>query len=298
MNKTIKLTNNILSIEVAEHGAELVSLRKEGREHLWSGDPAFWNRHAPILFPAVGKPFNNELHIGGKAYPMKQHGFARDSEFQVESGELEVGSAEARLVMADADCADVYPYRFAIKAEYRLVGSSVAIAWTVRNLDDKEMHFQIGAHPGFMLPGYDPSDEVHGIIRYYDKAGQPVSPTIVSALDDGNRIPLATPVHITAEMPVTADTFAHDALIFEQGQVATAELCDKQGRPVLRVSCPQAEAFGVWAPHKEGCPFVCLEPWCGICDTKGFTGDISRRTYSHRLAPGEEYRFIYTIDIL
>ena len=75
-----------LTIEVSEHGAELTSLRKEGWEYLWNGDAAYWNRHSPVLFPVVGKPYNNELHVDGKTYPMKRHGYARDSEFeQVES---------------------------------------------------------------------------------------------------------------------------------------------------------------------------------------------------------------------
>lgn len=286
----MKLTNNILSIEVAEHGAELISLKKDGCEYMWSGDAAYWNRHAPILFPAVGKPYNNEIHINGKVYPMKQHGFARDREFTT--------LGDGRLRMIPFNHSEQYPYMFDLVAEYRLVGCSVEITWTVTNLDDKEMHFQIGAHPGFMLPDYDVTDEVHGFVCYYGKDGQPVNPTIISALEDGNRVPLASTNRIPAEMPVTADTFAHDALIFEEGQVAVAELLDKQGHPVLSVRCPQAEAFGIWAPHKKGCPFVCLEPWCGICDEKGYTGDIFKRTYSHHLAPGEEYRFTYTITIL
>jgi galactose mutarotase-like enzyme len=286
----MKLTNNILSIEVAEHGAELISLKKDDREYMWSGDLAFWNRHAPILFPAVGKPFENTIRIDSKTYPMKQHGFARDSEYET--------CGDGRLRMVNVDRTEQYPYRFSLEAEYRLDGSRVEITWTVTNRDRRDMHFQIGAHPGFMLPNYDAADKVHGYVRYYDKDGVSVSPVITSALDDGNRIPLPTPRSIPANMPLEADTFAHDALIFEDAQVATAELCDKQGRPVLSVSCPQAEAFGIWAPHKEGCPFVCLEPWCGICDAKGFAGDISQRTYSHRLAPQEHYRFTYTIHIL
>ena len=286
----MKLTNGIITIEVAEHGAELISLQKDGREYMWSGDAAYWNRHAPILFPVVGKPYNNEIHINGKVYSMKQHGFARDREF--------TALGDGRLRMIPVGRSEQYPYMFDLVAEYRLVGCSVEITWMVTNLDDKEVHFQIGAHPGFMLSDYDVADEVHGFIRYYDSEGQPINPTIISALEDGNRVPLATPKCIPAEMPVTADTFAHDALIFEEGQVAVAEMLDKQGHPVLSVSCPQAEAFGIWAPHKSGCPFVCLEPWCGICDTKDYTGDISKRTYSHRLAPDEEYRFSYTINIL
>ena len=82
IDKAMILSNEILTIEVAPHGAEPVSLIKDGREYMWSGDPAFWNRHAPILFPAVGKPYNNVIRIGGQVYPMKQHGFARDCEFE------------------------------------------------------------------------------------------------------------------------------------------------------------------------------------------------------------------------
>lgn len=285
----MKLSNDIITIEVAEHGAELVSLKKEGREYLWSGDPAYWNRHSPILFPAVGKPYNNELHVDGNAYPMKQHGYARDSEFEV------IG--EGLLRMIDNDLSARYPYRLGIEVCYQLKGSAVEVIWTVENLDEKDTWFQIGAHPGFMLAEYNASDAIHGYIRYYERKGNLVSPVIVDGLEEGNRVPLAEPRRIPAEMPIEADTFAHDALMFEGGQVTKAVLCDKEGREVLGVDCQQAEAYGIWASHKEGCPFVCLEPWCGICDTKGFIGDISTRQYIHRLLPNEKYTFTYTIEV-
>ncbi len=294
----MKLSNDIITIEVAAHGAELVSLRKEGCEYLWSGDPAYWNRHAPILFPAVGKPYNNELHVDGKAYPMKQHGYARDSEFEcVNAGMCECGSVGTmRLIQSSNDAIRQYHYRLGLEVCYRLSGSAVEVIWTVENLDERDAYFQIGAHPGFLLPDYHAEAATHGFIRYYDREGNPVGPVMVSALDDGNRVPRPI-VNIADCMPITADTFAHDALMFEGGQVIKAVLCDKEGREVLGVDCPQAEAYGIWAPHKEGCPFVCLEPWCGICDTKGFTGDISTRQYIHRLAPEETYTFTYTIEI-
>ena len=286
----MKLSNGNISIEVAGHGAELSSLVRDGREYMWSGDPQFWGRRAPILFPAVGRPCGDEIRIGGKAFTMKQHGFARDCEFE------EVG--EGLMRMAGEGRPDIYPYRYSLEVQYTLDGDSVEVAWTIENLDSCEMYAQIGAHPGFMLPDYDPSDAVHGYVRYYDKEGNPISPVIVSGLDGGNRVPLAEPVRVPAEMPVTGNSFARDALIFEGGQVATAVLCDKQGRPVLGVECPQAEAYGIWAPHKPGCPFVCLEPWCGICDRKGYDGDISGRDLIHRIAPGSKYTFVYTIKIL
>lgn len=284
------LNNTLLTIEVAEHGAEMVSLRKNGRERLWTADAQYWNRHAPILFPAVGKPYNNEIHAGGKAYVLKQHGFARDSMFEV------VG--EGRLRMKESALGMDYPYRLGLEVCYGLDGNEVLVEWTVRNLDEGEAFFQIGAHPGFLLPDYDAADEVHGYIRYYDRAGKEVSPVVVNGLDDGNREALSEWLHVESPMPLTGNTFGHDALMFEGGQVATAELWDKHlTAPVLSVSCQQAEAYGVWAPHKEGCPFVCLEPWCGICDSKGFDGDISQRQYIHRLLPGGKYSFAYSIRV-
>ena len=282
----MKLSNNVIAIEVAPHGAELVSLTKGGREYMWCGDAKYWNRHAPILFPAVGKPFNNEIHIDGQAFTMKQHGFARDCEFE------EVGEGRLRMQPFRPEN---YPYRFGLEAQYKLEGNRVDITWTIENQDTRDLFAQIGAHPAFQMPGYDPADAVHGYVRYYDAAGQPVSPVLVSDLSDGNRVPLPVPVRVPAEMPVTGETFAHDALIIEEGQVASTELLDKQGTPVLRVDCPQAEAYGIWAPYKPGCPFVCLEPWCGLCDKQGFTGDISERTYIHRITPGGKYSFTYSI---
>ena len=268
----------------------MVSLKKDGREYIWTGDSVYWNRHAPILFPAVGKPYNNELRVDGRVYPMKQHGFARDSEFEV------VG--DGRLRMKESDLSAGYPFRLGLEVCYHLKGTAVEVVWTVENLDNHDAYFQIGAHPGFLLPNYNAEDELHGYLRYFDREGNLINPVIVNGLENGNRVPLADwGISVPSEMPIEADTFAHDALMFEGGQVTKAILCDKEGNMVLSVDCPQAEAYGIWAPLKLGCPFVCLEPWCGICDTKGFTGDISERQYIHHLASKETYTFTYTIEL-
>ena len=285
----MKLSNGIITVEVAPHGAELVSLVKGRREYMWCGDAKYWNRHAPILFPAVGKPFNNEIRIDGQVFAMKQHGFARDCEFE------EVGEGRLRM---KAFLPDNYPYRFDLEAEYKLEGSRVDITWTVENRDTRDLYAQFGAHPAFQLPDYDPDDAVHGYVRYFEHEGRPVRPVVVSDLEDGCRVPRPEPVHLPAEMPVTNESFAHDAWIIEEMQVTATELCDKQGKPFLRVDCPQAEAYGIWAPYKPGCPFVCLEPWCGLCDKKGYTGDISGRTYVHRVDPGGKYSFTYSVEVL
>lgn len=285
----MRLTNNIIAIGVSEHGAEMTSLTKGGREYLWNGDERFWNRRAPILFPVVGKPYNNELHVNAQTYPMKQHGFARDSDFD------DLGNGHLR--MKESSLSMSYPYRLGLEVCYELKNSMVKACWTINNLDDHDAYFQIGAHPGFLLPDFKPEHAINGYVRFFNKEGQGVDAVVVSDLVDGNRVQKHPQLVLPHETPIMVDTFANDALIIEQAQVTSVVLCDRHDKPVLKVDCPQAEAYGIWAPHKEGCPFVCLEPWCGICDTKDFSGDISTRQYIHRLSSCETYTFVYTIEI-
>ena len=280
-----------LSITVSAHGAEITGIRRAEKDYLWNADKRFWGRVAPILFPAVGRPAEDTIHIGGKALTMRQHGFARDVEFTREGNVWRYRQTEPR---------DNYPYRFTLEVEYIVEGETVSCRWTVRNDDTAPMYFQIGAHPAFLLPDFRESDAVHGYLRCYDQAGNAFVPKMRSTLEDGLRIPIApTPVPTDEDglIVLTDTTWEHDAFLIEDGAVSAAALLDKNKREVLRVVCPQAEAFGLWAPFKPGCPFVCLEPWCGIADPAGFTGELSARECIHALAPGEDFLFRYDIVI-
>ena len=82
----VVLENEALKVTINSFGAELASIRgkETDTEYLWNADAKFWKRSAPVLFPFVGSLKNKEYHYEGKAYPMGQHGFARDMEFAVD----------------------------------------------------------------------------------------------------------------------------------------------------------------------------------------------------------------------
>ena len=85
------LKNDVLTVEVSEHGAELHSIRKGATEYLWQADPKFWARHSPVLFPIVGSVWDKLYRVDGKVYELGQHGFARDMDFvKVEGNDTEV----------------------------------------------------------------------------------------------------------------------------------------------------------------------------------------------------------------
>ena len=300
----------IQQIQVSTHGAELQSIVADGREYLWQGDSTFWARRSPILFPIVGRLANDTLRIGGREYTMKQHGFARDAEFaplQLSASFSYLGGwsiipSDEPIFMGMVNDEPIanYPYDFDLKVRYVIFEKTLEVNWDVKNLGDKTMYFQIGAHPAFLLPDYDTEDNLHGFIRFYDKNGKTISPLLHNHLDGGLRCPYDKPLALDNDEGLLAlndTTFANDALLIEGSQVASAALLNKYGREVLRVSCPQAEAFGIWAPNKPGCPFVCIEPWCGIADNAEFKGEISERDCIHSLALNETYEFTYLITI-
>ena len=72
-------------MQISDHGAELSSIydKAADREAVWTGDPAFWNRHAPVLFPFVGKVNGGFYTHKGVKYPMVSTASARDNEFGV-----------------------------------------------------------------------------------------------------------------------------------------------------------------------------------------------------------------------
>ncbi len=285
------LDNGILHVEISEKGAEIESMSKYGVQYLWNADANYWNRHAPILFPIVGRLREDKYRWGAREYTMKQHGFARDSRFASTGNRGE-------MKLAEKPSKDIYPFEYDLSVCYELIGNQLKSTWKVINIGKEDMYFQIGAHPGFMLPQYDEKDEVHGYFRLYDAAGKQTRPLVLSELEDGLRVPLSTPKAMPfEELPITANTFAQGALLIEESQVTAVELLDKNKSLVLRVDSPQSEAFGLWAPFKKGCPFVCIEPWCGIADSHDFTGDFSERKYVHGLAPEETYEFKYSITI-
>ena len=80
----IKLENESLELTINSFGAELKSItgKETGTQYLWDADEKYWKRSAPVLFPFVGSLKDKKFTVDGTDYPMGQHGFARDMEFE------------------------------------------------------------------------------------------------------------------------------------------------------------------------------------------------------------------------
>lgn len=81
----ITISNEYLTATFQELGAELKSLRMEGKEYIWPGDPEIWKGSCPLLFPICGGLKEDQYTYQGKEYHLPRHGVARTRTFRVES---------------------------------------------------------------------------------------------------------------------------------------------------------------------------------------------------------------------
>lgn len=287
------LKNDVLTLKVSRHGAELSSIMKGDTEYLWQADPAFWARHSPVLFPIVGSVWEGRYRVDGKEYTLGQHGFARDMDFEL------VGSSETSLrYMLESDEATLakYPWPFCLEIEYMLQGNRIEVLWEVTNPGSADMYFQIGAHPAFNYPDYDKSDKRRGYFSFDRKDSlECIRIKEKGCVDAVTKYPLD--LDADGMYPLADDTFdVIDTLMLQDSQLRKVTLHRTDGTPWLSLGFT-APVVGLWSPPKKNAPFICIEPWYGRCDRAGYEGDYRDKDWINRLAPGEKFTGGYTIEI-
>ncbi len=288
-----EIQNECLRAEIDSFGAELKSLRRkgDGREYMWHGDPAYWGRTSPVLFPFVGAVKNKTYMHEGKKYPMGQHGFARDMEFSLISAKEDEIYFELR---ADADTLQKYPFQFVLRIGYRLEGRTLTVLWKVINEGEEEMFFSIGAHPAFLCPIRGEKNKVgYGLkfrgldtaVHHHGNTGEGM------AVMEDEVLPLER-----GAVKFTEDFFDKCTYMVEGKQTDQVSLITPEGEPYVTVTF-DAPLFAIWSPEGKNAPFVCIEPWYGRCDAVDFSGELRDRDYEMRLATEETFESSYQIGV-
>ena len=287
------LKNDVLTGEVSEHGAELHSICKGTQEYLWQADPKFWARHSPVLFPIVGSVWDKLYRVDGKVYELGQHGFARDMDFvKVEGNDTEV----FYRLESDEETLKKYPWPFRLEIGYKLKDNAIEVIWRVYNPGTEEMYFQIGAHPAFYYPDYDPETDERGYFSFDRSEGlECIRIMEKGCVDAVTKYPLEIPQD--GLLPLRKDTFdVIDTIMLQDSQIGRVTLHRNDGTPWLSLKFT-APVVGLWSPPTRNAPFICIEPWYGRCDRAGYTGDYRQKDWVNRLEPGKEFEGIYTIEI-
>lgn len=300
------ISNNQITISVKDHGAELASIKHEGREYLWQADEVFWKRHSPVLFPIVGAVWNGEYRSHSNIYKMGQHGFARDMDFTL----ISQTDDELRYeLLSSEETIKKYPYPFRLEIGYKLIDNKVRVMWHVENTDNESMSFQIGAHPAFFWPLLTNNDRERGVSamekpladtdnRGFFKIESNSKTMPISVITEGGCVGKESEISLDEDgyLPLDINTFNNDALIFENSQVTKVTLCNNDKTPYLSLEFT-SPLVGLWSPPKKRAPFVCIEPWYGRTDAVGFSGTYEEKPWMQTLESGKCFDAYYDIII-
>lgn len=285
----IEIANDMLSATINPFGAELSSLRdSDGNELMTDADPRFWTGRAPLLFPVVGKLFDDSYRVDGQSYSLPQHGFARRQMFLL--GERLENRAKFRLIDNDETRA-VYPFAFALEAEFALEGPTLVTTITITNRDSRVMPASFGFHPAFAWPlPYGEPRVAHRIEFAHDE------PAPLAAIVPGGLIARETwPSPLDGRVLHLDDAlFERDALVWDR-LVSQSLVYGAQTGPQLLVEFPDTPMLGIWT--KPGAHYVCIEPWHGIADPEGFDGELQDKPGMMRFEPGEARSFVMRVTL-
>lgn len=291
MDELVTIASDRLTAAINPLGAELWSLKDAGgRELMTDADPRWWTGHAPLLFPFVGRSRGDAYRIDGHEYAMPQHGFARHMAFaQVEH------LPESVIFRLEADAATraVYPFDFRLDMQFAVAGGTLMMTATVANRGEADMPFSLGYHPAFAWPlPYGGSAEEHRI-EFATAEPAPLrkvgdEPGLI-ARETG-----ASPVKGNVLTPTYA-MFEGDALIWDKLE-SDSLYWGVPGRTRLKIDFPDTPWLGLW--QKPGAHYLCVEPWAGIADLVGFTGDVWEKQGIMRLLPGDERRFRMDVSVV
>ena len=290
MEHTIQ--NRFLRITVSEQGAELRSiLGADGTEYLWQGDPAYWSDRALNIFPYVARLTDGCYELDGSLHRMQIHGIAPYKDFTlIYRDEIQMTFELA----ADAQTHGEYPRDFRFRIRYALAENVLRITYEVENRDSRTMYFGLGGHPGFNVP-LTPGRKFED---YRLRFREICSPERIGFTEDcflnGEDVPF--PLQEEKLLPLSHDLFDDDAIVLRN--ICREVTLESEGDPhSVTVRFPGMPYLGLWHWPKTDAPYICLEPWCSLPSSAGKVTVFEQQPDLLRLAPGQSYENVWTIEM-
>lgn len=292
MQYTIENEQFIVTID--SKGAELSSWKSKahGTEYVWQADPAIWARHAPILFPIVGRLKDKMYTVGGKEYTITQHGFGRDLEFACTAQTAQ--SIDFTLTPNDYT-KPMYPFDFALTVRYTLDGNTLKKEHITTNNGDVDMYYEVGGHDAYNValePGetmadyyvdFGGGDAVHPLIN--NEALMITKDKRDVALQDG-------------KLYLTSELFALDALILDD--VTTRSVCVKSDKSAhcIRMDFADFPYLGIWSKYTgSDTNYVCIEPWSTLPDAAYLDHALENKVGVRCLKPGASETLTFSTTV-
>ena len=307
------LRNSEMEVQVSSKGGELVSMKDADQtEYIWIGDATYWKRHAPQLFPCIGRLTNNQYRMDGALHEMGQHGFLRDYELTKVESEEQAGaetvrdaagqaSAKAETVtslhlqlQSDTSTRQLYDRDWTVDIFYSLCGKTLSVRFQVRNCDTRTMRFGYGIHPGFNVP-------LNPALRFEDYWLDFHEVSTPKQMELTEHYTISGGMHDYAleedrYLPLQHSLFDHDAIILKD-MPHTVTLGSQKDEKKVTVTFPDMPYLGIWHAPETDAPFVCIEPWSSLPSTDSVIDEFETKPDFITVEPEETYMNSWSISI-
>ena len=288
MSEIISISNGSLTASIDTMGAQLMSLQKGESEYLWQGDANWWPRRAPILFPIVGVLKDGKAESAEGTVSLARHGLARLNQFEV----VEKSDSSVTLQLKSTEeTRKSYPYDFELKLIFSVDGDTLTQSYKVTNPANVVLPFTLGAHPAFNIP--IPGVEAASLDQYhlsFTRSWTSYGPSITDEglcdyttpqrlIVDSDTLPLSWEL-IDREKTITLENVPDRRITLAANAEASSEAHG------IQMDFEGFDYLGIWSAA-PGCPFVALEPWCGIADTVDCDGIFEHKPGIISLEPGQ-----------
>lgn len=288
MNVTLK--KNGIEATARTLGGELISYKKDGKEYVWTGDEKYWPGRAPALFPFVSSLVDGKTLIEGKeCYIPTRHGFVRQSDLAL------IESSDTKTVFElreSAETLENYPFKFSFKITHEISEGGFSTTFTVKNLDERDMPFCVGGHPGFLL---EEGIEAYKLVFECDEDCDIGHCNEKSQYCDDFVIEKRL---VGKEWELCYKDFDIDALFVKGVKSNKVSIVNKETNEThLTFDYTGFKELVLWtAPGKQS-PYLCLEPWNGLPPVIGESGNFEDKPYIKMLKPNEEYSVGYKVEL-
>ena len=285
------IENNLVKVIIESKGAELQSLTHKNfeMEYMWSGDPAFWGKRSPVLFPIVGGLKNGSYTYKGQTYQMSRHGFARDMEFEVTWHKPD---AIMFTLQSNEQTLQVYPFHFSFSVRYTLDQNDLNVSYIVENKGREEMYFSVGGHPAFKLPLIPGTSYDDYFLQFSRSEALSRWPLSADGLIEQHTKPL---LKISDKLPLVKELFHDDALVFKHLLSKHIYIRGNNTTHGIKVHIAGFPFLGIWAT--KNADFICIEPWCGIADSVNASGNLNEKEGMNKLNPGQVFEKTWSVEV-
>lgn len=291
--QTIKSSQ--FTAEIDEHGAQLTHLynNDDHFDYIWNNP--LWEKHAPILFPAIGRSNDDAYLVDGKKYEMPQHGFAGDHDFEVVSHQ---DDQVELLLRSDGSTKKYYPFDFEFTVTFKLNDSGLQVAFKVDNKSNGDLSYSLGFHPAFNVP-----INGEGSFNDYRLDLAPAS----QSLDTYEIVKKPNPYRsgkVTKLVNYKNGIVDLDHNMFEKGLVIikntgikSVKLYSDDTEHTVSIDVSDFDHVTLWTKEGADAPFLCIEPFNGLPDVYGDLVELSQKEGNHHLSVGDSKTYQCLINL-